>query len=99
MELRRTSERSLVLGNVSPAEYLKWLDKVGDDIRGVEYDAQNACIVFKGCSGWMHEAATGVIYGRLFGELGDRLSAATGSEYMLTGSTGMFIHLSFIWIG
>lgn len=94
MELRRTSERSLVLDKVSPAEYLNWLDKVGDDIRGVEYDAQNACIVLKGCPGWMHEAATGVIYRRLFGELEDRLSAATVSDYMLTGSIGMLIDLS-----
>jgi hypothetical protein len=49
--LRRTSERSLVLDKISPAEYLSWLEKAGDDIRGVEYDAQNARIVLKGCAG------------------------------------------------
>jgi hypothetical protein len=61
MELRRTSERSLVLDKVSPAEHLNWLDKVGDDIRGIEYDAQKACIILKGCAGWMHEAAADVV--------------------------------------
>ncbi|OKL58738.1 hypothetical protein UA08_06187 [Talaromyces atroroseus] len=86
MELRRTSERSPVLDKVSPAEYLNWLDKVGDDIRGAEYDAQNACIVLKGCPGWMHEAAADVVR-EVFYQIRDRLSAATGSDYILTGST------------
>lgn len=88
IELRRVSEQSIVLDKfkVSPAQYYDWLDKVGDDIRGVEYNAQNACIILKGGPGWMHEAATGVIYRRLFGELEDRLSAATSSLYVLTGS-------------
>jgi hypothetical protein len=50
LELRNLSEQSIVLGkfNVSPAEYWNWLDKFGDDIRGVEYDAQNTRIVLKG---------------------------------------------------
>lgn len=94
MELRRTSERSLVLDKVSPAEYLNWLDKVGDDIRGVEYDAQNACIVLKGCPDWMRDAASQLISSRLFRDLQDRLKAATGSDYILTGSAGMLIDLS-----
>lgn len=93
MELRRKSEHSLVLDNVSSAEYLKWLDKVGDDIRGVEYDAQNACIVLKGYPGWMHEAAVDEVR-EVLCQIRDRLSAATGSSYILTGSTGMLIDLS-----
>jgi hypothetical protein len=98
IELRRISERSLVLDKfkVSPAEYWNWLDKVGDDIRGVEYDAQNERIVLKERPGWMHEAATWLIGRRLFGELEDRLSAATGSRYFLTGSTGMLITSSYV---
>jgi hypothetical protein len=87
IELRSLSEQSIVLDQfkVSPAQYHDWLDKVGDDIRGVEYNALNACIILKGGPGWMHEAATGIIYRRLFGVLEDRLSA-TSSLYVLTGS-------------
>ncbi|KAI7977231.1 hypothetical protein EIK77_005863 [Talaromyces pinophilus] len=50
LELRSLSEQSIVLDKfkVSPAEYWNWLDKVGDDICGVEYYAQNARIVLKG---------------------------------------------------
>ncbi|GAD97168.1 hypothetical protein TSTA_041500 [Paecilomyces variotii No. 5] len=89
VELRRISEGSLVLDKfkVPTAEYWNWLDKVGDDIRGVEYDAQNARIALKGGPGWMHEAASQLINSRLLRELEDRLSAATGSRYFLTGST------------
>jgi hypothetical protein len=86
-ELRCVSEHSLVLdkSKVSPAEYWNWLDKIGDDIRGVEYDAQNARIVLKGGPGWMHEAAADVVR-EVFYQIRDRLSAATGSEYFLTGA-------------
>jgi hypothetical protein len=96
IELRRISERSLVLDKfkVSPAEYQNWVDKVGGANRGVEYDAQNACLVLKERPGWMHEAASQLISSRLLRELEDRLSAATGSRYFLTGSTGMLIDLS-----
>lgn len=87
IELRRISEASLVFDKfkVSSAEYWQWLDRVGDDIRGVEYDAQNARIVLKGGPGWMHEAAVGIIYELLL-PLRDRLNAVTGSRYSLTGS-------------
>ena len=39
-ELRSLSEQCIVLDKfkVSPAEYWNWLDKVGDDIYGAEYD-------------------------------------------------------------
>lgn len=94
IELRHVSERSLVIDKfkVSPAEYQHWLGKVGDDIRGVEYDAQNACLVLKERPGWMHEAAIGVVYELLL-PLRDRLSA-TGSRYFSSGSTRMLIDLS-----
>jgi hypothetical protein len=87
IELRRISEHSLVLDKfkVAPAEYWNWLDKVGDDIRGVEYNAQNACIILKGGSGWMHETAADVVR-EVFYLIRDRLVAATGSRYFLTGS-------------
>ena len=97
MELRRTSECSLALDKVSSAEYLNWLYKVGDDICGVEYDAQNASIVLKGCPGWMHEAAADVAR-KVFHQIRDRLSAATSLDYILTGSTGMLIDLFLIGI-
>ncbi|KAF4944763.1 hypothetical protein F66182_18642, partial [Fusarium sp. NRRL 66182] len=76
----------------------EWLDKVGDDIRGVEYDAQNACIVLKGGPSWMHEATIGIIYELLL-PLRDRMSAATRSNYTLMGSkrcklVGKFNHSS-----
>lgn len=89
IELRSLSEQSIILDKfkISPAEYSNWLDKVGNDIRGVEYDAQNARIVLKGGPGWMHEAATGIITELLF-SLRDRMSAATGSDYIWTGSKG-----------
>lgn len=87
LELRSLSEQSIVLDKfkVSPAEYWNWLDKVGDDIRGVEYDAQNARIVLKGGPGWIHEAAADTVR-EVFYQIRDRLSAATGSDYVLTGS-------------
>lgn len=86
-ELRYISEHSLILDKlkVSPSEYREWLDKVGEDIRGVEYDAQNACIVLKGGPSWMHEATIGIIYELLL-PLRDRMSAATRSNYTLMGS-------------
>lgn len=91
-ELRRVSEHSLVIDKfkVSAAEYWNWLDKIGDEIRGVEYDAQNACIILKGGPGWMHEAATDVVR-EVFYQIRDRLNAATGSRYSLTSSIGMSI--------
>ncbi|KAH8697893.1 hypothetical protein BGW36DRAFT_397510 [Talaromyces proteolyticus] len=53
------------------------VELVGNNIRGVEYNAQNAYITLKGGPRWMHEAAR---------PLEDRMSAATGSFYFLTGS-------------
>jgi hypothetical protein len=87
IELRSLFEQSIVLEKfkVARTEYWNWLDKIGDDICGVEYDAQNACIVLKGCPGWMHEAVADAVY-EVFYQIRDRLSAATGSRYILTGS-------------
>lgn len=87
IELRRISEHSLVLNKfkISPAEYWNWLNKVGDDIRGVKYDAQNACVVLKGRPSWMHETTIGIVYELLL-PLRDRMGAATGLDYALTGS-------------
>ncbi|KUL89440.1 hypothetical protein ZTR_04308 [Talaromyces verruculosus] len=87
LELRSLSERCIVLDKfkISPAEYWNWLKKVGGDICGVEYDAQNARIVLKGGPSWMHEAATGVVY-VFYDKIREKLSAATGSDYILIGS-------------
>lgn len=87
LELRSLSEQSIVLSKfkVSPGEYWNWLDKVGDDIRGVEYDAQNARIILKGGPCWIHEAAADIVR-EVFYQIRDRLSSATGSDYVLTGS-------------
>ena len=94
-ELRRISEQSIIIDKfkISTAEYFDWYyNKVGDEIRGVEYDAQNACIILKGGPGWMHEAATDVT--RVFlNEIRNKLSEITGSRYALTGSMGMLIDL------
>lgn len=92
LEIRCLSEQSIIINKfkVTFAQYCDWLDRIGDDIRGVEYDAQNACIIVKGGPGWMREAATWLIGTRLLGELEDRLSAATGSPYDLTGSIGKY---------
>lgn len=89
IELRRLSEHSLVLNKfkVSPTAYRDWLDKIGGDIRGVEYDAQNAYVVLKGCPGFMHEAATGVLHEFLV-EIRKKLNDATGLCYYLSGSQG-----------
>ncbi|KUL84435.1 hypothetical protein ZTR_08795 [Talaromyces verruculosus] len=89
IELRHISESSLVIDKfkVSSAEYWDWINKVGDNIRGVEYDARNARIILKGGPKWMHEAATGVIYVFL-DKIRDTLNAATGSDYSLSGSKG-----------
>ena len=92
LELRSLSEQSIVLNKfkVSPAEYWNWPDKVGDDTRGVEYDAQNARIALKGGPGWMHETATWLIGRDLLGDLKDRIGAATSSDYILTGSKSKY---------
>ncbi|KAH8696470.1 hypothetical protein BGW36DRAFT_428478 [Talaromyces proteolyticus] len=86
IELRRISERSLVINKfkIASAEYQNWINKVGDDIRGVEYDAQNACIMLKERPGRMNEAAADVVR-EVFHQIRDRLSG-TGSRYFLTGS-------------
>ncbi|OKL55671.1 hypothetical protein UA08_09025 [Talaromyces atroroseus] len=86
-ELRRISEHSLVLDKfkISPTEYRNWLDTVGNDIRGVEYDAQKACLVLKERPGWMHGTAAGIVYGLLF-SLQYRLESTTGIRYLSTGS-------------
>lgn len=99
MELRCISESSLIIDKfkVSSAEYWDWIHKVGDDIRGVEYDAQNAHIVLKGGPKWMHETAADVVR-EVFYQMRDRLNAATGSRYFLTGGTGMLITSSYIVI-
>lgn len=90
IELRHISDCSLVLDkfNVSPAAFWNWYDKLGDDTRGVEYDAQIARIVLKEYPGWMHEAVTGVVNGFL-GEIRRKLNDATGLWYHLVGSTGI----------
>ncbi|EED14672.1 hypothetical protein TSTA_041500 [Talaromyces stipitatus ATCC 10500] len=77
IELRRVSERSFAIDKFK-------LDEVGS-ICSVEYDAQNARIILRGGPEWMHEAAPALI-GEFLGLLRDRLSAATGSRYFLTGS-------------
>lgn len=87
-ELRCISQQSLIIDKfkISRAQYWDWVAKVGDDIRGVEFNAQDGCIILKEYPGWMHEAATHLL-SRLFIDLEDRLSAATGSYYDSTGST------------
>ncbi|KAH8692373.1 hypothetical protein BGW36DRAFT_363365 [Talaromyces proteolyticus] len=95
-ELRRVSENSIVINKfkVSPTEYHDWLNKIGNDNRGIEFDAQNACLILKGRSGWMHEAATGIIY-IFFDKIRERLSAA-GSRCFLTGSTDCSLEINFV---
>jgi hypothetical protein len=64
IELGHISKRSLVINKVrvSLTDYRNWLDKlVGDDIRGVEYDAQNTCLVLKEFPGLIHEVAADVV--------------------------------------
>lgn len=87
IELRCTSESSLVIDKfkVSSAEYRDWIHKVGDDIRGVEYDARNARIVLKGGPGWIHETAADVVREVLY-QIRDRLNTAPGPRYSLSGS-------------
>ncbi|PCH08374.1 Hypothetical protein PENO1_007020 [Penicillium occitanis (nom. inval.)] len=85
-ELRCVSQQSLIINKfeISPTQYWNWVGKVGD--YGVEFDAQDKCIVLKEYPGWMHEATTHSL-SRLFMDLEDRLSAATGLYYDSTGST------------
>ena len=87
--LRNLSHQCLVLDKfkISHAQYHDWLDKVGHNIRGVEYDAQNARIVLKGGPGWVRETAAGLSK-EFLGLLRDKLSAATGSPYFLTVYVG-----------
>ncbi|KAF3407157.1 hypothetical protein DPV78_000013, partial [Talaromyces pinophilus] len=96
IELRHISESSLVIDKfkVSSAEYWDWINKVGDNIRGVEYDARNAPIVLKGGRKWMHEAATGVIYVFL-DKIRDTLNAATGLDYSLSGGKECLLNDEF----
>lgn len=96
LELRRLSERTLVIDkfSVSRTEYSDWLGQAEDGIRGVEYDAQNARIILKGSSSWMHEAAAGVVRDVLR-QIREELRDATGSLFELTGSMGMLVIPSY----
>lgn len=91
IELRNASEQSIVLDKfkISPTQYHDWLSNVagGESVRGMEYDAQNACIVLKGRPGLTHEAATSVVHVFL-DRIREKLETATGSFYFLTGSKG-----------
>lgn len=89
-ELRCVSQQSLVIDKfeISPTQYWDWVGKVGDN--GVEFNAQDECIILKEYPGWMHEATTHML-SRLFNDLEDRLGANTGSYYDSTGSTSMYI--------
>ncbi|KAI7969098.1 hypothetical protein EIK77_006003 [Talaromyces pinophilus] len=70
IELRHLSEQSIVINRfkIFPAQYYDWLDRIGDNICGVEYDAQHACVILKGGPSWMHEAAADVIHCPLAGK-------------------------------
>lgn len=88
-ELRRISRNSFVIEKftVSPTQYYEWIKKVGDDYHGVEYDAQNACLILREHPRWMHETTT-LLVNRCLDKINGRLMAATGSYYDLTGSNG-----------
>lgn len=88
-ELRRVSQQPLIINKfeISHTQYRNWVGKVGDD--GVEFDAQDKCTILKEYPGWMHEATTHSL-SRLFIDLEDRLSAATGLYYDSTGSTSKY---------
>lgn len=73
---------------VFPIPYWDWVGKVGDS--GVEFNAQDKCIILTEYPGWIHETTTHMRSG-LFISLEDRLGARTGSYYDLTGSTIMYI--------
>ena len=75
-ELRCVSQQSLSISEyeISPTRYWNSVGKVGD--YGVEFDAQDKCIILKEYPGWMHEATTHSL-SRLFMDLEDTLSAAT----------------------
>lgn len=87
--VRRISRNSLIIDKftVSPAQYYKWVKKVGVDYRGVEYDAQNACLILREHPRRMHEATT-LLVNRCLDQINGRLRAATGSYYDLMGSNG-----------
>lgn len=88
-ELRYATKQSLTIEKfkVSLEQYHDWVDKVGDDNRGVEFDGRTKCLVLKAYPGRMHEIATDVIRNFLW-EVKDRLETATGLIYESTGSAG-----------
>lgn len=49
IELRHLSEQSIVINKfkIFPAQYYDWLDRIGNNIYSVEYDAQHAYVILK----------------------------------------------------
>ncbi|KAI1908027.1 hypothetical protein LOZ61_005776 [Ophidiomyces ophidiicola] len=71
-------------------DWKAWSEK-HQDIRGIEYDAQNSHIQIKATGSPLHEAATGVI-GEWLQGLRDHLTQATGNKFVCIRSAG--VHLS-----
>lgn len=88
-EIRRRSRNPFTIRRftVSPTQYYEWVKKVGDDYRGVEYDAQNSCLILREHPRWMHKSTT-LLVNRCLDQINGRLMAATGSYYDLMGSNG-----------
>lgn len=72
---------------VSCGEFLEWVDQVGSDIRGIEYDAQARHLIIKQCPSGLHETAS-VALGDWLGVVGRALGQATGSDFERKGTQG-----------
>ncbi|KAK2731826.1 hypothetical protein FQN57_003152 [Myotisia sp. PD_48] len=76
-------------------DWQAWSEK-HQEIRGIEYDAQNYRIRIKATGSPLHEAATGAV-GEWLQGIRDRLSKVTGNEFDCIRSAG--VHLSSDYSG
>lgn len=94
-ELRATSAGRFSIEKfmVDLDDWSKWSD-MHQEVRGIEYDAQNSCIRIKATGSPLHEAATGVV-GEWLQGIRDSLRKATGNRFVCIRSAGMPNHRGF----
>ena len=71
---------------VNLSDWQKWSDKM-QDVRGVEYDAQNTQIIIKATDSPLHDAAAEAM-GQWLQPISERLEEVTGNEFGCIGTPG-----------
>jgi hypothetical protein len=74
--------------NVSGWEFSNWIEQVGSDIRGIEYDAQTQRLNVKKPPRTQHGSAAQTFVNWMSGNLSDKLKQAIGGNFSSYGDTG-----------